>query len=98
MNERIIRSYFRKKYGYTLYDTDNIDLVSDPDDQILACDLALERIGRIEREFVRSGKMTTEQRLDVVEEQLNALTARVGKLWGIALMDRETEMNRRGQN
>jgi hypothetical protein len=58
MNERSVRFYFKRKYGYTLYDADNIDLISDPDDQILACDLALERIGRIERSLVRSGKMT----------------------------------------
>jgi hypothetical protein len=58
MNEKSIRLYFKRKYGYTLYDAKNIDLVSDPDDQILACDLALERIARAERSLVRSGKMT----------------------------------------
>ncbi len=41
-------------------------------------------------------KMTTEQRLDLIEEQVAALTVKVNQLFRNAFWEREQELARRG--
>jgi hypothetical protein len=42
-------------------------------------------------------KLTTEQRLELLEEQVAALTQKVNLLFKNALWEREVELNRRGR-
>ncbi len=61
MNERQKRAYLKEKYSYKVGCQDDLEKIIDLDDEIMALDLELKNIDRIEHELVKSGKMSMKQ-------------------------------------